>query len=72
MYIPSFCANFSLFFFFFPGLRVKVDSPYLRSWRDTASTKPVDTSVIFDMIVAYNSNFNGHDQQVGLLSSFLE
>ena len=47
------------------GLRVKVDSSYLASWRDTtANNKPIDTSGIFDMIVAYNSNFNGHDQQV--------
>lgn len=47
------------------GLRVKVNTSYLASWRDdTANNKPIDTSGILDMIVAYNSNFNGHDQQV--------
>lgn len=48
------------------GLRVKGDTSYLTSWSET-SKKPVDTSNIFEMIVSYNSNFNGHDQQVGNL-----
>ena len=46
------------------GLRVKGDVSYISSWSDTSVKKLVDTSNILDMIVSFNSNFNGHDQQV--------
>ena len=46
------------------GLRVKGDVSYISSWSETSVKKLVDTSNIFDMIVSFNSNFNGHDQQV--------
>ena len=34
------------------------------NWTETTGSKPFDTTSIFDMIMAHNSNFNGHDQQV--------
>ena len=38
------------------------------NWVETTGSKPFDTTSIFDMIMAHNSNFNGHDQQVCLKS----
>lgn len=34
------------------------------NWTESTGSKPFDTTSIFDMIMAHNSNFNGHDQQV--------
>ena len=57
------------FLFMMTALRVKAESSFMLNWAETTGSKPFDTTSIFDMIMAHNSNFNGHDQQVCRQSS---